>query len=131
MLRIVLADDDQSFRRLVRTLFAGEEGFEVVGEAGDGREVVRLAGELQPDCVILDMKMPVLDGDAALAQIREQCPHTDVIALSGLEWVTRIGPAPDAALVKGSDAWMEVLPVLVETLALNRRLERPAAKLGR
>lgn len=117
---ILVADDDPSFRKVVRDLLE-EALFEVVGEAVDGAEAVRLAEDLQPDCVILDMKMPVMDGESALAGIKASCPHTDVIALSTLEWETRIGPAPDAALTKDS---MEMLPVLIETLAADRQ-EQP------
>ena len=120
--RVLLADDDASFRRLVRMLFDEVTTVEVVAEAADGAEAVRLAEELQPDCVILDMHMPIIDGDAALAMIKASCANTDVIALSGLEWQTRVGPAPDAALEKANEAWMEMLPVLVETLATSRVL---------
>ena len=114
---VLLVDDDSSFRRVVRNLLE-EALFDVVAEAADGAEAVRLAEQLQPDCVILDLKMPVMDGDAALAQIKASCPNTDVIALSTLEWQTRVGPAPDAALTKDS---IEMLPVLIETLAADRQ----------
>ena len=114
---IVVADDDASFRKVVRDLLE-EARFEVVGEAADGAEAVRLAQDLQPDCVILDRKMPVMDGENALAAIKARCPDTDVVALSTLEWETRIGLAPDAALTKDS---MEMLPVLIETLAADRQ----------
>lgn len=118
--RVVVADDDASFRQLVRMLMEDDSTFEVVGEASDGQEAVDLASSLQPHCVILDMKMPVMDGDTALAMIKDSCPHTDVIALSGGPWTARVGPPPDAALEKGGGRWMEMLPVLVEMLATNR-----------
>lgn len=118
--RVVLADDEASFRRIVRILLEDSPIFEVVGEAADGAEAVEMTTALQPHSVILDMKMPVMDGDTALALIKERCPQTDVIALSGATWTSHKGPAPDAALEKGTGRWMEVLPALIETLASDR-----------
>ena len=133
--RVVIADDDSYFRRMVRMLLEDDPDFEVVGEAGDGRAAVEMADRLQPDSVILDMRMPVMDGHAALAQIKRLCPDTDVIALSALAWVSGAGPAPDAALEKGQDAWMQMLPALVATLGSDRRAravpESPRAESNR
>jgi len=118
--RVLLADDDASFRRTLRILLEDPAAFEVVGEAEDGAQAVELAIALQPHSVILDMAMPVMDGDSALALIKSSCPHTDVIALSVDPWVTRKGPPPDAALEKGAGTWMDKLPTLIELLALDR-----------
>ena len=112
-----MVDDDSSFRKVVRELLEAER-LVVVGEAADGSEAVRLAQSLQPDCVILDLKMPVMDGETALGRIKVSCPNTDVIALSNLEWETRVGPVPDAALTKDS---LELLPAVIQTLAADRR----------
>ena len=119
---MLLADDDASFRRMLRILLEDSPTFEVIGEAEDGAQAVDMAIELQPHTVILDMAMPVMDGDAALARIKSSCPHTDVIALSGDAWVSKSGPPPDAALEKGSGAWMDKLPTLIELLALDRTM---------
>ncbi|HEU0101793.1 MAG TPA: response regulator [Mycobacteriales bacterium] len=67
--RRVLVAEDEALIRLDLVEMLGEEGYEVVGEAGDGATAVRLAEELRPDVVILDVKMPVLDGIAAAEQI--------------------------------------------------------------
>jgi DNA-binding NarL/FixJ family response regulator len=61
MRTILLVDDHAGFRRSARALLV-VEGFEVVGEAGDGREALRLASELQPELVLLDVQLPELDG---------------------------------------------------------------------
>ena len=124
--RVLIADDDASFRRVVRVLLEDDPDFEVVGEAADGGEAVQLAEQLQPDSVILDWRMPVMDGDAALAEIKRRCPNTDVIALSTMPWITSGGPAPDAALEKGGDIWTEMLPPLVATLGSDRRARQRA-----
>ena len=70
--RRVLVAEDEALIRLDLVEMLGEEGYDVVGEAGDGQTAVRLAGELRPDVVILDVKMPVLDGIAAAQQIVEE-----------------------------------------------------------
>ncbi|MHB1923788.1 MAG: response regulator transcription factor [Acidimicrobiales bacterium] len=120
--RVLLADDDASFRRMLRILLEDSPSFEVVGEAGDGAEAVEMAVALQPHSVILDMTMPAMDGDTALALIKSRCPHTDVIALSADAWESVKGPPPDAALEKGTGAWMDKLPTLIELLAMDRTL---------
>lgn len=67
--RRVLVAEDEALIRLDLVEMLGEEGYEVVGQTGDGESAVRLARELTPDVVILDVKMPVLDGIAAAEQI--------------------------------------------------------------
>jgi len=67
--RRILVAEDEALIRLDLVEMLGEEGYDVVGQAGDGATAVRLAGELRPDCVVLDVKMPVLDGIAAAEQI--------------------------------------------------------------
>ncbi len=59
-----------------------EEGFDVVGEAGDGEEALRLAGKLRPDVVLMDVTMPVLDGVEATRQIHEHLPEIPVVILT-------------------------------------------------
>lgn len=81
-LRILLADDHVMFRDGIRPLINREVGMEVVGEAEDGLETVRLAKELKPDIVIMDISMPQLNGVEATWKIREVNPEIKVIILS-------------------------------------------------
>lgn len=80
--KIILADDHQLVREGLRTLLEKELGMEVIGEAGDGEDVVQLARELLPDIVIMDVAMPGLDGINATKQITGELPSIKVIALS-------------------------------------------------
>lgn len=69
MIRLLLVDDQTLVRAGFRSILDGEDGIEVVGEAADGVEAVRLAVRLRPDVVLIDIRMPVLDGLAATGQI--------------------------------------------------------------
>jgi DNA-binding NarL/FixJ family response regulator len=81
-IRIVLADDHKIVREGLRNLIGNQKGMEVVGEAGDGREAVRLVSELAPDVVIMDVAMPGLNGIEATRQIVSKTSGPRVIALS-------------------------------------------------
>jgi DNA-binding NarL/FixJ family response regulator len=79
--RLLLVDDHYLLRQGLRRAVE-EAGFEIVGEAGDGQEAVRLAGELQPDLVLMDVTMPVLNGIEATRQIRDCSPQSRVVILT-------------------------------------------------
>ncbi len=84
-LRVLLADDHEIVREGLISLLSEEHTVEVVGEAANGREAVDLAIRLKPDVVIMDMSMPLIDGDEATRQIKMHLPQTRVIALSMYE----------------------------------------------
>lgn len=79
---ILLADDHQIVRDGLKSLIEKQPAMRVVGEASNGRDVVRLAGELQPDVIILDIGMPELNGIDATRQIKAQHPLIKILALS-------------------------------------------------
>ena len=83
-IRILLVDDHSVVRQGLRMFLALDPDLEVIGEATDGTEAVRMARELQPDVVLMDMLMPVMDGVAATAAIRRELPDTEVIALTSV-----------------------------------------------
>jgi DNA-binding NarL/FixJ family response regulator len=83
-IRILLADDHSVVRQGLRMFLSLDPDFEVIGEAPDGAQAVKMARELQPDVVLMDMLMPVMDGITATGTIRKEMPDTEVIALTSV-----------------------------------------------
>ncbi len=81
-LRVLLCDDMHQVRLLLRTEMTLESDLEIVGEATNGAEAIEIARESQPDVVVLDLTMPVMNGLEALPRIREAAPAARVIMLS-------------------------------------------------
>src|SRR3982751_6292848 len=84
-IRVVLADDHPIVRDGLRKLLSLEDDIEVVGEASDGREVLQLVQETEPDVVILDLRMPNLDGLSALQAMQQSNKKSKVIVLTASE----------------------------------------------
>lgn len=83
-IRILIADDHEVVRQGLRTFLEIDPELEVVGDAADGREAVRLAHRLRPDVVLMDLVMPEMDGIAATQLIRQELPDTEVVALTSV-----------------------------------------------
>lgn len=81
-IRLLLVDDQALFREGLRMLFSAQPDLEVVGEAGDGEEALRQAARLRPDVVLMDLRMPLLDGVAATRRLRAVQPECRAIALT-------------------------------------------------
>ena len=82
LIRLVIADDHELFRRGLRMVLEDEESIEVVGEAGDGAEAVSMAVEEAPDVIVLDVRMPQLSGIEAARKVKEALPHTKILMLT-------------------------------------------------
>lgn len=81
-IRVLIADDHTIVRSGVHLLLEAEADIEVVGEALDGREALKLAKSLQPDVVLMDITMPVMDGLEATKQLKTRFPHINVLVLT-------------------------------------------------
>jgi DNA-binding NarL/FixJ family response regulator len=80
--RLIIADDHALLRSGIRSMLYGEPGLEVVGEAADGAEALELCRRLQPDLVLMDVRMPKMDGLAATRAIKEEFPRTSVVMVT-------------------------------------------------
>ncbi|GGM70916.1 transcriptional regulator [Longimycelium tulufanense] len=124
--RRVLVAEDEALIRLDLVEMLREEGYEVAGEAGDGEEAVRLATELRPDLVILDVKMPKMDGIEAASQIAGQrvAPVVILTAFSQRDLVERARDAGAMAYLVKPFAKRDLVPAI--ELAVSRFAELQA-----
>jgi DNA-binding NarL/FixJ family response regulator len=83
-IRILIADDHTVVRQGLRMFLGDDPEFEVVGEAANGAEAVKLAHQLNPDIVLMDLLMPVMDGITAIGRIRKELPDIEVLALTSV-----------------------------------------------
>ena len=98
--RLVIADDSPRARHGQRAVLAIQPGIEVVGEAGDGKEALRLVEKSRPDGVLLDVRMPGMDGLEAARRIKDRWPEIKVIVLS------MYAAYQEEALASGADAFL-------------------------
>lgn len=84
-IRVVIVDDHEEIRLLVRVWLEGDRAFDVVGEAADGRQAIEVVAATQPDAIVLDVEMPVLSGLDALPSLREAAPSCAVVVFSASE----------------------------------------------
>ena len=84
-IRVLICDDQTLFREGLRDVLDGEKGIEIVGEASNGQEAVVLAKKLQPDIILMDIRLPELDGISATRVLRKDCPKANVVILSSYE----------------------------------------------
>jgi AmiR/NasT family two-component response regulator len=130
----VLVVEDEALIRLDLTEMLAEEGYEVVGEAGDGATAVRLAEELRPDLVVLDVKMPVLDGIAAAERARAAriAPLLILTAFSHRELVDRAPEAGAMAYLVKPFTKADLVPAIEMAVTRHEelaQLEREVADL--
>jgi len=99
VIRVLLADDHGVVREGLRMFLGRDPDLDVVGEAANGAEAVELARQLRPDVVLMDLLMPVMDGVAATAAIRNALPETEVVALTSvLESAAVVGAVKAGAI---------------------------------
>jgi DNA-binding NarL/FixJ family response regulator len=119
--RVLLVDDDRDFLDSLRPLIEHQPVLTVAGTAGNGLDAIELADELEPDAVVIDLHMPVVDGVTAVARLRKDHPNLCLIALTG-------DPAPElhrAVSEAGADAVL-MKGDLVDSLVHRLRAVRAA-----
>ena len=125
--RLLVVDDHAMLREALVELLV-QAGFDVVGEADDGADAVALAKQLEPDVVLMDLRMPVLSGLDAAPLIKEACPATQVVLLSAFESPALEQQAEEvccfAYLVKGGPPG-DLRLVLHQAVASRRALLAP------
>jgi two-component system, response regulator PdtaR len=121
--RVLIAEDEALIRLDLKEMLE-EEGYDVVGEAGDGEQAVKLAEELKPDLVILDVKMPVLDGISAAERIVDQriAPVVMLTAFSQRELVERAVDAGAMAYLVKPFAKSDLLPTIEVAVSRHAQL---------
>ena len=127
-MRVLLADDHAIVRRGLRSILATEPGLTVVGEAGDGQEALRLAKDLHPDIVVLDLAMPMLNGIdvAARLQKMERAPRTVILSMHSDESYIIRALAAGARAYLLKDATDEDLIPAIRAVAAGRPFFSPA-----
>ncbi|MBM2622376.1 response regulator transcription factor [Actinoplanes sp. LDG1-06] len=93
MIRLVIVDDHPVVRDGLRGIFTGDDRFDVAGEAGDGREALAVARQVDPDVVLMDLRMPGMDGVSAIKALREQGARARVLVLTTYDTDADVLPA--------------------------------------
>jgi DNA-binding NarL/FixJ family response regulator len=101
MLRLLICDDAPDAREAVKVSLAEQPEIEIVGEAGNGEEAISAAADLHPDVILMDVKMPVVDGIVATKRIRDVLPRTRIVAYAGSDDTDDVM----AMLEAGADAY--------------------------
>jgi DNA-binding NarL/FixJ family response regulator len=116
--RVLVVDDAANLRELLTLLLDAEDDFVVVGSAADGAQAVEQAAVLNPDVVLLDLAMPVMDGLQALPELRRLLPTGRLVVFSGFEEES----LARAALAAGADAYIEKGTSVIQLVARLRGL---------
>src|SRR5215208_3248977 len=124
-LRVLLADDDAAYIESLKPLIEHQPELTVVAAAENGLHAIELVDELQPDAVVIDLHMPLLDGVTAVARLRKDHPHLCLIALTG-DPDTQLH---DAVREAGADAVLQK-GELVDTLVDRLHQAKARATLG-
>ena len=118
IMRTLIVDDDALFRRRVKELLATQPDIEVIGEAADGREAVLKARELEPDLVLMDVRMPGTNGINATRQLKDEMPELKVIILT----IYDLQEYREAARARGASGYVVKQSLIEDLLPAIRRV---------
>jgi len=116
VIRTLIVDDHADFRRRLKEFLASEPEIEVVGEAGDAQEAILKARELQPDLVLMDVRMPGINGISATRQLKDEMPELKVLMLSLYD----IDEYRKAALDSGASGYVVKIKLVQELIPAIR-----------
>ena len=119
-IRVLIADDHRLFGQALESILASDDRLEVVGHAGDGSEAVQLALAVDPDVILMDIAMPIMDGFQATKQIRKQRPQARVLMLTASNSRTdldRARKAGAAGYVTKDRIAAELIDAIIEVVA--------------
>jgi DNA-binding NarL/FixJ family response regulator len=116
--RVLVVDDAANLRDLLTVLLEVEDDFEVVAAVGDGAQALAKADELEPDIVLLDIAMPVMDGFAALPELRRRLPEASIVIFSAYEQREQA----EKSLKYGADIYIEKGTSVVNLVSQLREL---------
>jgi DNA-binding NarL/FixJ family response regulator len=119
-IRVLIADDHRLFGEALESILATDDRLEVVGHAGDGAEAVQLALSLDPDVILMDISMPIMDGFQATQKVRRQRPHACILMLTGSDSRTdleRAREAGAAGYVTKNRIAAELIDAILEVVA--------------
>src|SRR5215470_8243464 len=126
-IRVVIADDHPIVRTGLRLMLGMKEGIELVGEAADGVAAIHLVSSLQPDVVLMDLRMPAMDGWEAIERIRAEWPHIAIIVLTTYDedelMLRSLQAGVRGYLLKESD--LETVLQAIESAARGEMLLQP------
>jgi CheY-like chemotaxis protein len=112
--RVLVAEDDDELATLVQVMLAGDARLRVIGRARDGREALSMGASLDPDVILMDLQMPLMDGVEATRRLRGLGSTARIVVLTGVEEVRRIREARNA----GADAFVRKLPTAEDLTAV-------------
>lgn len=125
--RVLVVDDAANLRELLTVLLEVEDDFEVVAAVGDGAQALAKADEFEPDIVLLDIAMPVMDGFTALPELRRRLPHASIVIFSAYEQRDQA----ERALTEGADIYIEKGTSVVNLVTQIRELRAGRTGGGR
>lgn len=120
--RVLLVDDESLVRRILKQILADYPDMELVGEAANGEEAIAAVERLQPDIVVMDIRMPALDGIAAARQIKIKYPKVKIIGLSEYAYgynADAMEKAGASGVYQKSNALEELYPAIKKVTEVN------------